>query len=195
MRKLILLLFLSVFTLTASSQVITNTWYATGGGGGGAPDCGAGTDNYGDTGASYATNTLNDDIVWYCSVDVVDCGTVTSVSIYVGGTGTTAAKFGIYTDNAGEPGTLLANGVSNEGALASGGYRTLTFATPPSVDAGTTYWVGILSDDDFTGWRSGSETVYFENPNPYASGFPATATPASTSGKGTGVYITVDHEG
>ncbi len=70
-------------------------------------------------------------------------GTVTSVSVYVDATSqATTLVAGVYSDSAGHPGTLLA-----QGSLASpavGSWSVVPISTA-SVVAGGTYWIAILS--------------------------------------------------
>ncbi len=67
-------------------------------------------------------------------------GRVTSLSVNVV-SGSTAFDVGLYTNNNGRPGTLLARGTQS--AAKSGKNTVLLSAT--SITAGTTYWIAILS--------------------------------------------------
>lgn len=88
----------------------------------------------------------------------------------------------VFADNAGAPGTLLSSTPQFAGTTA-GTAVTCSFTTPPSLTAGTPYWIGImtdgalniaLADDTGTGGYTASYT--------YSNGPPATA-PAMTSGQ------------
>ncbi len=70
------------------------------------------------------------------------CGSVGSINVYVDA-GSTAAKIavGLYTDNSGHPGTLLAQGSTSQ--PLAGQWNTIPIATA-SVTQGTKYWIGIL---------------------------------------------------
>jgi len=70
------------------------------------------------------------------------CGTVGSLSIYIDAS-STAAKLvaGIYTDSAGHPGALIAQGSSS--TLTPGGWNTISI--PGAIlTAGQPYWIAIL---------------------------------------------------
>ena len=78
--------------------------------------------------------------------------------------GTKQMIVGLYSDNAGTVGTLLASAT----VINMGNFGTccqLAFATIPStaVSAGTQYWIGVTSDDvnapDFAGVFESSNTA------------------------------------
>jgi len=101
------------------------------------------------TGTSYSTLSANQATlgVYSCS----NTGTVTSIVSYGrGGSATTNVK-AIITDSSGN---LLANGISNSVEwTTTAGPHTHTFATPPSVSASTTYWIGLVV--------SGTTRIYY----------------------------------
>lgn len=69
-------------------------------------------------------------------------GTANALFVYVDATSTaTTLVAGLYTDNVGHPGTLLAQGSLNK--PAAGNWNTVSIATT-SVTGGTVYWLTIL---------------------------------------------------
>ena len=171
--------------LTWVDTIVTNNVVA---------DCGGGSDNYGDVGGSTGTGTLQDDFVYYMPVTVVTCGTVSSVTAYIGNVASTGTIIGIYTDDAGEPGTLLSNGATDVLVETADQNNVWTFTIDPSVDSATDYWIGTLADDDHNlGSGGGAVDVWFEA-QAYGSGLPATANAADLGiDWDWGLYITVAH--
>ena len=78
-------------------------------------------------------------------------GLVTSLPVYVD-TGSASTKLiaGIYQDNNGHPGTLLAQGTLSS-PVAGNWNKVLLPAT--KVNAGTTYWITILSPSGMLKFR------------------------------------------
>jgi chitodextrinase len=73
----------------------------------------------------------------------VASGPAASISFYVdSGSSATSLNLGIYTDNAGHPGTLLANGTVT--APKSASWNTATLLTNVTLTSGTTYWIGFV---------------------------------------------------
>ena len=73
-----------------------------------------------------------------------NAGSVNQLRVYVD-TGSTATSLvaGLYTNNAGHPGTLKVSGTL--AAPVAGQFNTVTVTGPsPAVSAGSTYWVAIL---------------------------------------------------
>jgi hypothetical protein len=69
-------------------------------------------------------------------------GTLTSMRIYLDTASTTTKLYiGLYTDNAGHPGTLLTQGSSTQ--FTKGGWNTIP-VTETSVSGGAKYWIAIL---------------------------------------------------
>ena len=77
-------------------------------------------------------------------------GTVNSISI-VPAASASGANFkpAIYADNTGSPGTLLSSGSQVTGATAST-TLTMPLTTPQSLTAGTSYWLGYVTDTALT---------------------------------------------
>lgn len=78
-------------------------------------------------------------------------GYFTSGSLYLAAPGTlTGFTLDILSDNAGQPGTVLASDIitGNAGETSSGSLYTYSAAlsTPFSAAAGTQYWVSIVAD-------------------------------------------------
>ena len=70
-------------------------------------------------------------------------GTLASLWLYLDSTSTaTKVVLGVYSDNGGHPGTLLAQGGST--ALASGTFNKITVPVT-QITAGTTYWFALLA--------------------------------------------------
>jgi fibronectin type 3 domain-containing protein len=64
----------------------------------------------------------------------------------------TSVKLGLYSDNAGHPGSLLASGTVT--SPSPGTWNTVNFTTPPSVTAGSNYWVGLLGTGGTVSFRN-----------------------------------------
>jgi hypothetical protein len=116
----------------------------------------------------------------YCQTN----GTVPDGLINFESTNLTAkTKMVIYSDSTDTLGTLITNGVSDEvvGAIANV-ITTYTFSTPPTLTAGTYYWIGIITDslvwiyqNPYTAGKGTSALVA----NTYTSGAPSTPTVSS----------------
>ncbi len=81
-------------------------------------------------------------------------GMVTSLPVYLdASSASTTLVAGLYTDNSGRPGTLLA-----QGTLSSPTAGTLNWVrlSPTAVQANTTYWVAILSPSGILTYKAGS---------------------------------------
>lgn len=68
-------------------------------------------------------------------------GQITNLPVYIA-SGSTALVAGLYSNNNGRPGTLLAQGTLN--TVKAGSWNTITLPAT-AVTAGTTYWIAILS--------------------------------------------------
>lgn len=89
----------------------------------------------------------------------------------------------IYADNGsgtGVTGAPIATGTEVVGVTA-GTLLTSAFGSPPALTAGTTYWIGGMTDSLYTMQEVDSTTTGFNAANTYASGPPTS--PALTSGK------------
>lgn len=75
-----------------------------------------------------------------CKVDAPESGSISKIYIYAHAVSSPAnCKAGIYSDNAGNPGTHL--GHSAEITISTTGLHELTLSTPIDVVKGTTYWI------------------------------------------------------
>jgi len=86
----------------------------------------------------------------------------------------------IYADSAGNPGALLASSTTITGAV-NGTTITGTLTVPPSLAAGTQYWLGVISDmasSNHASYEVNGQGKYASNT--FASGPPSTA-PAMTA--------------
>jgi len=120
-------------------------------------------------------------------------GSVTSLSVYVD-TGSTATKLiaGLYTDNNGHPGTRVARGTLTS-PVAGSWNKVLLPAT--SVNAGSTYWIAILSPSGVLRFRAAAgstsqpsetsaQTTLTALPSTWTSGTIYTSGPLSGYGAG-----------
>ena len=83
-------------------------------------------------------------------------GTVAKIELRASSTGFSGVTVRLETDGGSgnaPSGTLVPNG-SVSGITSSGaGLKTATFSTPPSVTAGTTYWIVLRGDTGTWGWQ------------------------------------------
>ncbi|MFZ0309332.1 MAG: hypothetical protein WCA76_22080 [Candidatus Sulfotelmatobacter sp.] len=119
------------------------------------------TDDYNDTTGYYVlgpTNSIGDSEQWIAVPFTPKADShVSELEVAVGLiSGTPKVVVGLYSDNAGTVGTLLASGASTH-IPAYGACCTLVTVhiTSTAVTAGTQYWIGVTTDDtkapDFTG--------------------------------------------
>ncbi len=108
-----------------------------------------------------------------------DAISVASVTFYGRTNSGTFNVKAIITDSTGH---ILTNGISTAiSCTTSEASRTATFATPPTITAGTTYWILIVSQDDtfrlyYVGTTGG--TSQYDNDNSYSN--PTNPTDASS---------------
>jgi O-glycosyl hydrolase len=70
-------------------------------------------------------------------------GAASTISLYVNtGNSATGLVAGIYNDNGGHPGTLLASGTAT--GLTSAAWNTINLSPGTSITTGTTYWIAVL---------------------------------------------------
>jgi hypothetical protein len=106
-------------------------------------------------------------------------GTLNSVSVMPA-----AASSGInfkpavYADNSGSPGTLLSSGPQVTGATA-GTAVTMALTTPQSLTAGTSYWIGYVTDTSLTMQRQDNSS--FSTNAGYTATITYSSAPASTA--------------
>lgn len=112
-------------------------------------------------------------------------GRATSLSVYVA-SGSTALVAGLYTNNNGRPGTLLAQGTLSVPKAA----KWNTVALPATtVTAGATYWIAILSpggnlqvSDQVGGGKQASETSPYSTSSTLPSAWWSTGVTPSSDG-------------
>ncbi|HUD02809.1 MAG TPA: choice-of-anchor Q domain-containing protein, partial [Candidatus Paceibacterota bacterium] len=137
--------------------------------------------NYGDTNGSANGTEYTGNVYWH-QITVGVTGTVSQIQLYVGASAPAGHyHVALYTDNSNQPGSLVANSTSIEKTtLTTNAWNTFTFASNPSVTAGT-YWIATEGDHDFSRERPVAGSGGRESYQTIAYGaFPATATPAST---------------
>ena len=81
--------------------------------------------------------------------------TIQSLSFYVNALGGNL-RLGLYADNAGSPGALLAS--TNEFTPTSTGWNTQNVVSPVSLPAGT-YWLAYLPQSIYLGFKNGPGTA------------------------------------
>jgi hypothetical protein len=74
-------------------------------------------------------------------------GQVLSASAYLGSSVSGNMRIGLYADNAGEPGALIATTEEKAfTATSSGHWEELTFSSPPPTVEGVKYWLACHTD-------------------------------------------------
>lgn len=93
----------------------------------------------------------------------------------------------VYSDSAGSPDALLDTGVELVGVVS--GTNTLTLTTPQSLTSGTSYWIGFITDTNFS--LLNYETTHnlgIKKANTYGSGAPNPAGGGFTTGLATYMF-------
>jgi hypothetical protein len=110
--------------------------------------------------------------VYYTQFTAGFSGTLITVNVYSLVTGN--VKAGIYTDNGGKPGTLLAS--NNTGTtVATIGWNTVTLSSTTAVASGTNYWLAAIGDiTGVTAQKSTTGKHLFNSVATYTAGLPAT---------------------
>jgi len=118
-------------------------------------------------------------------VPVVNCN-INTVSIMPGSTGSIAKhKAVLYSDNAGNPGSLISSGTEVVGTT-NGTPLTGLLLTPTALTAGTAYWIGFIGDTSVTYRQIDSTTNLGRKlANTYTSGAPAGPLGAMTASQPT----------
>jgi hypothetical protein len=118
---------------------------------GGSPPTGYGTGGALNTSRSYAQ-----------SVTPSASGTLTSISVYLGASAGSPKKINvaIYTDNAGNPGALLASGTAQ--VSVANAWNTVPISH--SFTAGVTYWLAVRNDTNMS-----SPVLYYLASGPAAA--------------------------
>ena len=106
-------------------------------------------------------------------------GTLNSISIMPASTSSGANfKPAVYANNSGSPGTLLTSGSQVTGATA-GTAVTMTLTTAQSLTAGTSYWIGYVTDTALTMQRDDNSS--FATNAGYTASVTYTSAPPSTA--------------
>jgi hypothetical protein len=181
--------------LPHGAAIPPRTTSASGGGGGG----GEGSATIGNTsvGVSSETNFPNAEQLFLAKITMPADGSATSVHYYVGNpiTGTADVKGVLYANGTDEPTTLIAatNATAN---VAAAGFVTLTFASPPSLSSGTSYWIGVVSNEglgSMASWLGGTPMRRVGPTSGYYTSPPADLTGATTTYEATlSLYLTYD---
>ena len=98
--------------------------------------------------------------------------------------GTQTWTLGVYADSAGTPGSLIATSGTNN-LLSEYEPVITTFQTPPTLTAGTNYWLALQSSNTglYGSLTGGTQTYYYSNSYPYNPGtLPAFSSSSSTLG-------------
>jgi len=122
-----------------------------------------------------ATSPIAASVALYTPFTPTVTGTISTatVSLALGYTG--KLQGAIFDDAGGKPGTSL--GIANTVINPATGSNTLTFGAPPTVTAGTQYWLGVDSDTTSgtwnltttaSGWGSATAFADFPANNPTA---------------------------
>ena len=138
------------------------------------------------------------------SADKVTTGpvsaTVNSISTYVGSPIDTVHNsyyLGIYTDNSGTPGTLVAT--STLGTLTAGAWNTLPVSA--TLSANTSYWLAFFTNttqgtDPYQYYDTTATTTHaYMSSVAFAGGLPSTFTASGTSTALHSIYATVSETG
>ncbi len=94
-------------------------------------------------------------------VSLPEDGTITSISAYVGGANK-IVRYAIYTDETGEPGTLLAE---SDNLVTPSGMSWFTIDVPATALTAGTYWLALSFEDNnhqYT-YQTGGQTRYNNN--------------------------------
>lgn len=144
--------------------------------------------------ADSTTGTANSRLanyIYYAPVTSISAGDVTSINVYLSGTGNTAAA--LYTQSSGGPASLVADCTTAAITAGTAGWHQFIPGEGCAVDATTVYWVGVQSA---ASWASGCEdgtgsAIAFEA-HGYDGIFPATASETGPYTKNPAhIFITV----
>ena len=134
---------------------------------------------------SNATNAPGANTLFLRAFTPTVSGTLASISTIPAATSSTAKfKAVVYADSSNKPGSLLATGneVVGTGTAAWNNVLTSSFSSPPSLTAGTQYWIGFITDTSVALELSDNNTNGQQASNTYTSGAPGTA-PTMSTGK------------
>ena len=110
-------------------------------------------------------------------VTMPQTGTLQSVSIFWFSDPGNNFILGVYADNAGAPGALLA---SSAVAVSTAGLQTLPMLTNPGLVAGTKYWLMVQTQSGIGGYFDTVGLGYFMGTPPWTGSLPSTAPTGST---------------
>jgi hypothetical protein len=130
-------------------------------------------------GSSASHSTTNSKMA--CKYSPTTSGTITSISIYISMDGDATIYLGIYSDNAGTPGTLLGSG--SVATTMAVGWKTVS-GLSISVTSGTNYWLMI-------NWGSQQVTYYYDvgSTNQFIYQANSADTPPPDASFGGGTYL------
>jgi chitodextrinase len=105
-------------------------------------------------------------------------GAAASLKLYVSsGTTATSVKVGVYSNNNGHPGTLLASGTINSPTI--GAWNTASLSPSVTLTSGTTYWIGFLGTGGQLSYKDTASGNCSESPAGNLSALPTTWTTGS----------------
>jgi len=113
-------------------------------------------------------------------------GTISKIELRASSRGFSGVTVRLETDSGSgnaPSGTLVPNGEVTGITSSGAGLKTATFSTPPTVVAGTTYWIGLRGDTGTWGWQHDVAGV-----GP-ALGLYQGSTQGYFSGRGVGHYV------
>jgi len=132
--------------------------------------------------ANAATNAPGAGQLFLVKLTAAVARTLQSVSVIPGATsGTAKFRAVVYADSSGVPGSLLSSGTEVTGCT-SGTTLTGVLTTPQALAAGTSYWIGFITDTSIVLQQYDATTnLGQKKANTYASGAPATGSGMTTA--------------
>ena len=133
-----------------------------------------------------ATSTPGANQIFLIKITSTLTRTLSSVIVSTRTTSATAKfKAVLYSDSAGSPNALLSDGVEVVGCT-NGAFVLGLLATPTTIVAGTSYWIGFYIDTSIiiSSYDNTATALGQRKANTYTSGAPATLT-GMTTGQGT----------
>jgi len=137
----------------------------------------------GNNGTGGGNNNASADIVYWGVGGFIPptSGTANKVTVTLGANLTGKMKCALYSDNAGNPGSLLTQTVEVTNPIT--GDNDFTFLTPPTLTDSGVYWLAIWTNAAFTFTTGGgSQSYWVQQLYNYATNsgnFPATAVPTA----------------
>lgn len=159
----------------------------------------AGEYEYGDQ-ATEEVGSFGANTVYYLEVEIGASGGYLNGFGWTQGEAPQNMKIGVYDDDSGSPGSLVADSSIEVLGLDSINFiyksfwnRAFLTTNNPQLLANTTYWIAFLSDESWRGPKSESTDTgsggWTNESVAYATGLPATATPGSVVNRRAGVYL------